>query len=95
MNKTKVLSVLVLDKFTWMDDIIVYLLHCNLLKDKAKEQKLVNYIMIRRELYKRNYSMPYLLCLDDDETHYMLRKIHEDICSNHTSEESLKHKVIQ
>lgn len=81
-----------------MDDIIVYLLHSSLQKDKAEAQKLrynvVNYTMIGGELYKRSYSMLYLLCLDDDETHYMLRKIHEGICSNHTSEESFKHKVI-
>lgn len=65
-----------------MDNIIVYLLHGELLKEKAKAQKLryriANCIMIRGKLYKRKY----LYYLDKDEPKYILHMIHESIYGN-------------
>ena len=39
--------------------------------------------------------MPYLRCVDDDETKYILEEIHEGICGDHTGPRSLVSKVIR
>ena len=39
--------------------------------------------------------MPYLKCIDEEEAKYILKKIHEGICSNHAGPRSLVGKVIK
>ena len=34
-------------------------------------------------LYNRGFSQPYLRCLTPDESHYILRDVHEGACRNH------------
>lgn len=40
INKIEVLPILALDGPTWMDNIVAYLLHNDLLEDKVEKQKL-------------------------------------------------------
>ena len=44
-------------------------------------------------LYKRSFGGPYLKCLDSTEAQYVLAKLHEGICSNHTGGRSLAHSA--
>ena len=56
--------------------------------------KLAKYVLMDEVLYKRGFSQPYLRCLASDEANYVLRKVHEGACGNHSRARSLVHKVV-
>ncbi|XP_075669959.1 uncharacterized protein LOC142639700 [Castanea sativa] len=82
----------------WTTPIVTYLKDGRLLEDKDKARKLrikvVKFILIDKVLYKRGFSKPYLRCLAPDESNYVLRKVHEGACGNHSGARVLLHKVI-
>ena len=45
-------------------------------------------------LYKRDFSQPYLRCLNLDESLYVLRDVHEGACGNHSRARSLVYKMV-
>ena len=51
-------------------------------------------MILNNTLYKRDFSMPYLKCVNEEEAKYILEEIHEGICSNHAGLRSLISKVI-
>ena len=55
-------------------------------KDDAKrlQMKAVYYIIYDGKLYRRSFSSPLLLCVDEEKAHYIMRKIHEEIYRNHS-----------
>ena len=42
-------------------------------------------------LYKRSFGGPYLRCLDHLEAQYVLAKLHDGVCDNHSGDRSLAH----
>ena len=46
-------------------------------------------------LYKWGFSMPYLICVDEEEAKYILKEIHEEVCGDHAGPKSLVSKVIR
>ncbi|XP_070017256.1 uncharacterized protein [Nicotiana sylvestris] len=46
-------------------------------------------------LYRRTFYGSLAVCLGPGDTNYVLREIHDDICGNHSSVDSLVHKVIR
>ncbi|XP_075673763.1 uncharacterized protein LOC142643108 [Castanea sativa] len=82
----------------WMSPIIIYLKDGRLLEDRDEARKLevkaAKYVLINEVLYKRGFSQPYLRCLAQDESNYVLRKVHEGACGNHLRASSLVHKVV-
>ena len=50
-------------------------------QDKEEARKLmvkvVKFVLMDEVLYKKSFSQPYLRCLTPDESHYILRDIHE------------------
>ncbi|KAK4409495.1 Ribonuclease HI [Sesamum angolense] len=72
----------------WKDTIEAYLTTGSLPADR-KEARIIrtratHFTMIRGELYKRGFSQPYLKCLDPERAEYVLKKIHEGSCENHS-----------
>ena len=45
-------------------------------------------------LYKRGFTLPLLQCLTAEEADYVLREIHEGICSNHFGSKNLAEQVL-
>ena len=39
--------------------------------------------------------MPYLKCVDEDETNYILKEVHKGVCGDHVGPRSLVSKVIR
>lgn len=93
-----VLLVIVPNKPTWKDDIIMYLLEGKLPKDKVEARRLrckvAAYTLIEEQLYEKGYSMSYLRYLNKDKALYMLWEVHEGVYGNHTVGRSLTHKII-
>ena len=61
---------------------------------KVKKQA-TRFTILNGILYKRGFSMPYLRCVEEDETKYILEEVHERICGDHTGPRSLVSKIIR
>ena len=83
----------------WMTPIVSYLKDGKLSEGKDEARKLrvraAKYVLMDEVLYKSGFSQPYLSCLAPDEANYVLRKIHERACGNHSRARSLIHKVVR
>ena len=82
-----------------MTPIVSFLLDGRLPQD-AKEAKKIKkraarFTILNDTLYKRSFYMPYLKCVDEDETKYILEEIHQGVCGDHAGPRSLVSKVIQ
>ena len=59
-------------KCSWMDPIISYIRDRVLPPDKLRARKIkaqaLRYIMTDGVLYRRGYTLPFLRCLDEDDT---------------------------
>ena len=66
-------------------------------KDEARKLRVrsARSILMDEVLYKRGFSQPYLRCLGPDEANYVLRKIHEGACGNHSGARTIVHKVVR
>ena len=82
-----------------MTPIIQYLKDSVIPKDKRKAMLLrlkdACYIMYDDRLYKRGFLTPLLKYVDREEGDYILQEIHEGICGNHTTGQSLTYKALR
>ncbi|XP_075633359.1 uncharacterized protein LOC142605807 [Castanea sativa] len=86
-------------KSNWTTPLISYLKDGTLPDGKEAARKLkvqsVRFVLIKDVLYKRGFSRTYLRCLGPEEADYVMREVHEGICSNHSGSRSLVHKLIR
>ncbi|XP_030930781.1 uncharacterized protein LOC115956593 [Quercus lobata] len=70
-----------------------------LLQDVEKARKvrmrIARFTILNDALYKRDFSIPYLKCINEDEAKYILEEIHESICGDHEGPRSLVSKIIR
>ena len=66
----------------------------NLDKAKKIQKQAARFTVLNDELYKRGFSQPYLRCIEEEETKYVLEEVHEGICSDHMGAKSLVRKII-
>ena len=64
-------------------------------KARKVNKSAARFTILNDTLYKRDFSMPYLKCVDEEEVKYILEKIHKGICADHVSPRSLVSKVIK
>ena len=68
-----------------------------LLEDREEAWKLrvkaEKFVLMDEVLYKSGFSQPYLRCLTPNESHYILKDVHEEACRNHLRARSLIHKI--
>ena len=57
--------------------------------------RLVRFIVLNGQLYKKGDALPYLKRLYQQEANYALRKIHEGIYKNYLGPRSLVNKVVR
>ena len=83
----------------WTTPLISYLKTGVLPDKKGATRKLKVqaswFVLIKDVLYKRGFSRSYLRCLGQKEANYVMRKVHEGICGNHSGVRSLVHKLIR
>lgn len=84
---------------SWTDPILSYIRDGISPADKKQAKKLkyrvVRYKLLDGVLYRRGFTLPLLRCLDDEETNYVLREIHEGICGNHSGARTLAFKALR
>ena len=87
------------DGSSWMTPILSFLQDGHLPQDPGEARKIrkraAHFTILNDVLYKRGFSMPYLKCVDADETKYILEEIHGGICGNHAGPRSLVNKAIR
>ncbi|KAL5561422.1 hypothetical protein UlMin_031169 [Ulmus minor] len=83
----------------WMDPIISFLRDGTLPVDKFKARRLrfrsARYFLDKGKLYKKGFSSPSLLCLDEDQGKFTLEEVHAGVCGNHSSGRTLAHRILR
>ena len=51
--------------------------------------------MLNEKLYKRDFSQPYLRCVEEEEAKYVLEEVHGGICGDHMRAKSLARKIMR
>ena len=66
-------------------------------EDEAQhlKRKASYYTILDDELFKRGLTTPLLKCLNSQHAYYVMRELHEGICSLHIGECSLATKVVR
>ncbi|CAJ2642757.1 uncharacterized protein LOC123899916 [Trifolium pratense] len=81
----------------WRMPIMQYLQKGELPEDKEAavrlRRKAAHYTLISGRLYKRGFSSPMLLCVNEEEAKGILKEIHEGSCGSHIGGRSLAGKV--
>ncbi|KAL6348698.1 hypothetical protein AAG906_019432 [Vitis piasezkii] len=55
--------------------------------------KAAHFTLINDQLYKRSFEGPYLKCLSELEVKYVITELHEGVCGNHPSGQTLAHRT--
>ena len=83
----------------WMDPIWDYINDGTLPDDpkeaakiRARSSRFTNH---KGSLYKRGFFTPFLKCIAEEDTEYVLREVHEGICGNHIGARTLAGKVLR
>ena len=83
----------------WTRTIASYLKDGILPNEKEAARKIkvraARFVLIKYVLYKRGFSRPYLRCLGNEKSDYVMREVHEGICGNHSGLRSLVHKLVR
>ncbi|KAL5581592.1 hypothetical protein UlMin_014034 [Ulmus minor] len=83
----------------WMDPIISFLQDGTLPADKFEARRLrfrlARYFLDKGKLYKKGFSSPSLLCLDEDRGKFTLEEVHAGVCGNHSSGRTLAHRILR
>ncbi|KAL5549045.1 hypothetical protein UlMin_004276 [Ulmus minor] len=83
----------------WMDPIISFLRDGTLPADKFEARRLrfrsARYFLDKGKLYKKGFSSPSLLCLDEDRVKFTLEEVHAGVCGNHSSGRNLAHRILR
>ncbi|RDX60859.1 Gypsy retrotransposon integrase-like protein 1, partial [Mucuna pruriens] len=82
---------------TWMTPIFKYLQDGETLDDSREAQKVMKevakYTLIGQYLYIRGFSFPLLRCLENEESAYVIREVHEGVCGTHIGGRALASKI--
>ena len=78
--------------------VIKEYLQTGTLPDESKQAHKIRvqtarFTLIEECLYKRSFTGPYLRSLDRSKAQYVLAKLHEGVCSNHSGGRSLAHRA--
>ena len=83
---------------SWMDPIVIYLLHEDLPENKNEARNLwirvAQYALIGNHLYHKSFIRSYLRCLNPKDARRLLEEIHEGVYGNHSGGRSLAHKAL-
>ena len=95
----EVLTFVIQNEINWMTPIVSFLQDGWLPQDVEEVRKVkkraVMFIILNDVLYKRDFSMSHLKCVDNEEAKYIQEEIHEGICGDHVGPRSLVSKVIR
>jgi len=74
----------------WRKPLLEYLWNPNLFVDRKTKYKVVNYVTLGDELYKKSMDEVILICLGESKAYIALAETHEGICGSHQAGEKMK-----
>ena len=82
-----------------MDPIVLFLKEDVLPESKFEANKIQRktprfWLSVDQKLYKRSFSVPYLLCVHPEAVELLLEELHEGICGSHMRGRSLSHRAL-
>ncbi|RDX69453.1 Pro-Pol polyprotein, partial [Mucuna pruriens] len=85
------------EKVTWMTPILDYLQKGAIL-DNPKEalrmaKEATRYTILGQQLYRWGFSFFLLRCLEEEESAYVIKEVHEGICDTHIGGRALASKI--
>ncbi|GKB77051.1 reverse transcriptase domain-containing protein [Tanacetum coccineum] len=99
IEKREILAVLEEEGYCWMTPLVEYLAEGTLLvetkKARAIKIKTRQYTMINGVLYRKSFLEPWLRCVGPTLTEYVVKEIHEGLCSMHSGPRSVVAKAIR
>jgi len=95
VSETECLAVAETKADSWMTPIIQYLKHstCKPEEQKTMKQQCDWYTLLNEDLYQGGYSVPLLKCITREQIEYVLSKIHEGVCGNHSGARTMAVKI--
>jgi len=82
---------------SWTTPIIFYLkdgyLPSELDEARKIKKRATRFTLLNDVLYKKGFSLPYLKCVKEDKTRYILEEVQEGICRDHLGPRSLISKI--
>ena len=83
----------------WMDPIIKFLAEDRIPDDESEANKVCRaasryWLSANRNLYRRSFGGPYLLCLHPGKVDELLVELHEGVCGGHVGGRSLAHRAM-
>ena len=64
-------------------------------KAKKIQKRAARFTVLNDKLYKREYSQPYLRCIEEEEAKYVLEEVYEGVCGDHMGAKSLVRKIMK
>ena len=61
---------------------------------KKIKKRAIKFTILNDELYKRGFSQPYLRCVEEKETKYVLEEVYGGVCDDHMGVKSLVQKIM-
>nr|XP_023880429.1 uncharacterized protein LOC111992799 [Quercus suber] len=84
---------------SWMTPIVSFMQDGHLPQNTEEARKIkkraARFVILNDALYKRGFSMPYLKCVDEGESRYILEEVHKGVCGDHTGPRALANKIIR
>ena len=62
---------------------------------KKIQKRAARFTVLNDKLYKREYSQPYLRCIEEEEAKYVLEEVYEGVCGDHMGAKSLVRKIMK
>ncbi|RDY09020.1 Retrovirus-related Pol polyprotein, partial [Mucuna pruriens] len=82
---------------TWMTPILDYLKKGAVPEDPKEALKTTKeatkYTILGQQLYRRGFSFPLLKCLEEEESSYVIKEVHEGVCGTHIGGRALASKI--
>ena len=83
----------------WTNPILLFLRDRRLAPNPEEARKIqkhaTRFMVLNDELYKRDYSQPYLRCIEGEEAKYVLEEVHRRVCGDHMGAKSLVKKIMR
>lgn len=84
---------------SWAKPIRDYMEHNILPEDKLEASRIKfrasRYVVFDGVSYKWGHTIPLHRCVTEEEAIYIMRKVHEGICDNHSGGQSLANKILR
>ena len=81
----------------WMREVRELLRRCEAGEEvkPIERRRVLRFVVIEEDLYKRGFTAPLLKCLSGEEAEYVMNEVHNGLCGMHTGRRTMKARILQ